>query len=46
MGFSKIRSIAKIHRNKVYIRWKWTVKSFTLPISTLDTKSSVNQSAC
>jgi hypothetical protein len=26
------------YRKKVYIRWKWTLKRFTLPISTLDTK--------
>ena len=28
----------KLNRKKVYIRWKWTLKRFTLPISMLDTK--------
>ena len=29
---------SNMYRNKVYIRWKRTLKRFTLPISTLDTK--------
>jgi hypothetical protein len=28
----------ELNRNKVNIRWKWDLKRFTLPISTLDTK--------
>jgi hypothetical protein len=28
-----------IYRNKIYIRWKWTLDRFTLPISTLDRKA-------
>jgi len=27
-----------MYRNNVYIRGRWTLKRFTLPISTLDTK--------
>ena len=33
--------ILKRYRNNVNIRWKWILKRFALPISTLDTKVSV-----